>query len=514
MRLTKFTGIAAAMCLALIAGTTACGSSSGTAAGSTEALTLALGTPPVSLDPSKGGNGPTSMFQTPAYSSLLHVEGDNGTVVPALAESFNWVDNRNSQLRVTLRPDVKFADGAVLDSAAVKKSAEHFATNGSAFAYVGQAIVSVDTPDPLTVVFHLKAPDPTFPNELAETSGLGMIISPNAIDAGANLGTSTAGAGPYQLSESETVIGTTYTYVQNPNYFDESAVHYEKIVIKVIPDANTALASLQSGQVQVAYATPNGDERAKSAGLKTASFPGATAGLFLQDHGTSVPALGNADVRQAINLAIDRVSAAQVASLGTGTATAQLPVPGSLGYDADLNDVYPFDVTRAKELMARAGYADGFTLPTVVPTFLATANNLAQILASQLAEIGITMSFESVTTIGAYAAATGSGKNAATVFSTGFPLGIPSAVNVMFKPNALGNPKHEDFPSVLSAATEASALNGEEAEAQWKAINATIVREALEAPVMVEPYAYYYSDAVEGVDISKAVNPIYMTPGK
>ncbi|MDX6740216.1 ABC transporter substrate-binding protein [Actinocorallia sp. A-T 12471] len=513
MRLPSKIGIAAAACVMSVAGTAACGSS-GTSPSSSakDVLTIALGTPPVSLDPSRGGNGPTAMYQAPAYQSLLHLEGDGGTESPSLAESFKWVDARNTELQVVLRPGLKFSDGTALDAAAVKASTAHFATNGSAFAYVGQRVASVDTPDARTVVFKLKEPDPTFPNQLAETSGLGMIINPKAIADKANLGTSTAGAGPYALSTEQTVVGTTYTYLPNPHYYDKSAVKYQKIVIKVIADPNTALAALQSGQVQVAYATPAGFAQAKAAGLNTAAFPGATNGLFFQDHGKLVPALGDIDVRRAINYAIDRKSAAEAVTLGTGKPTVQLPVAGSLGHDPALEDVYPHDLAKAKELMAKAGYADGFTLPTLVPAFVPTSSNLAQTLADQLAKIGITLKLESVTTIGAYAAAQGTAKFGATVFAVGFPLGVPSAASVLFGPTAQGNPRREEFPTVMPAIKAASALSGDAAATAWQRINKTIVDEALEAPIMTEVYGYFFSKDVQGVDESIAVNPVYMAP--
>jgi peptide/nickel transport system substrate-binding protein len=517
VRILKSAGTATAACILLAAATAACGSGTpATAPGSAKGvLTIALGTPPVSLDPSRGGNGPTAMFQTPAYGSLLHLQGNGGTESPSLAESYKWVGSDNTELQVVLRPGLKFSDGTALDSAAVKASAEHFAANGSAFAYVGQEVASVETPDERTVVFKLKAPDPTFPNQLAETSGLGMIINPKAIADKADLGTSTAGAGPYELSASQTVVGTTYTYVPNPYYYDKPAVRYKEIVIKVIADPSTALAALQSGQVQVAYATPGENTQAKSAGLSIASFPGATDGLFFQDYGGMVPALGNVAVRQAINLAIDRAAAANVVTLGTGKPTAQLPVAGSLGYDAGLDKVYPYDLSKAKQLMAQAGYAKGFTLPTLVPTFVPTSDNLAQILAAQLAKIGITMKLGDVTTIGAYAAAQGTGKYSATVFAVGFPLGVPSAASVLFGPTSLGNPRHEKFPAVLPAVQTASAMGGDQAAPAWQQINSTIVNTALEAPIMTEAYAYYYSGkAVAGVDGSIAVNPVYMTPAQ
>lgn len=513
MRTSKKFGIVA-LSAVVLAGVAACGGSDSSTTSAGDVLTIALPTPPVSLDPSRGGQGHTEIYQATAYQGLLHLDGSGTTQSPSLAKSFEWADSKNTQLKIVLRDGLKFSDGTVLDSAAVKTSVEHFATNGSAFASVGAQIASVETPDATTVIFTLKASDPTFPYQLAETSGLGMIISPKAIAAKTNLGTSTVGAGPYQLSTSDSVTGSKYTYVPNKYYYDKSAVKYKKVVIKVIPDASTALAALQSGQVQIAYSTPDGNKRAESAGLKTAAFPGVTNSMYFLDDGKIVPAMANPDVRRAINFAIDRKAAAEVVTLGTGTPTAQLPPPDSFGYDAGLEEVYPFDLDKAKQLMADAGFEKGFTLPVIVPTFIPTSNNLGQVLAEQLSKIGVTLKIEGASSIGAYAAASGSGKFAASIFTLGFPLGIPSASSTLFTKNATGNPSHLDFPTVMPAIEAASALPADQAGPAWKAINKTIVDEALEAPVMNESYGYFYSKGTEGVADAAIVNPIFISPGK
>lgn len=500
--------------LALIAGTTACGSGGASSSSNGGVLTIALASPPVSLDPSRSGQGTTAIFQATAYQGLLHLEGSGINQSPSLAQSFNWIDDKNTKLRVVLRDGLKFSDGSVLDSAAVKVSAEHFATNGSPFASEGAKIESIETPDAATVIFTLKESNPTFPYQLAETSGLGMIINPKAIEGKADLGTTTAGAGPYELSAGETVSGSTYTFVPNSHYYDKAAIAYDKIVIKVIPDASTALAALQSGQVQISYATPDGAARADSAGIQTAEFPGVTNAMLFKDNGKIVPALGNADVRRAINYAIDRKAAAEVVTLGTGTPTAQLAGLDSFGYDANLQDSYPYDLEKAKHLMADAGYAEGFTLPILVPNFIPTSNNLSQVLADQLSKIGITVETEGVSTVGAYASESATEKYGATVYALALPQGIPSAVSLVFAPNAVANPGHLPFPSVLAGAQAASAVPIDESEAMWRDVNKTIVDEALEVPIFTQPYSYYYTDAVSGVADSPSMNPIYVKPNQ
>ena len=228
-----------------------CGFGAAPASGSSTkpVLTIALPSAPTSLDPSRGSGATNVQFQDPAYQGLLHAGGDGGQISPSLASSYQWLGTGNQRLKVVLRSGLQFSDGAPLNSDAVKVSAEHFASAGGQFAYVGQEVASIETPDPLTVIFDLKASDPTFPSGLAETSGLGMIISPQALTGGTNLGTTTDGAGPYELSQGQTVEGSTYTYLPNPHYYNTSGIKYSKIVIRVIsrPEHGPCRTSVRPG---------------------------------------------------------------------------------------------------------------------------------------------------------------------------------------------------------------------------------------------------------------------------
>jgi peptide/nickel transport system substrate-binding protein len=474
-------------------------------------LTIALPSPPTSLDPSKGSGATNVQFQDPAYQGLLHAGGNGGQITPSLASSYQWLGTGNQRLKIVLRPGLQFSDGAPLNSDAVKLSAEHFAAAGGQFAYVGQEVASIETPDPRTVIFDLKASDPTFPSGLAETSGLGMIVGTQGLTGTTNLGTTTDGAGPYELSQGQTVEGSTYTYVPNPHYYNPSGVKYSKIVIRVIASPNTALAALQSGQVQVAFGDPDTYREAKSSGVSAALFAGSTDGLWLDDTtGTLTPALGNEKVRQALNFAINRVAVAKAVTLGTGSPTVQMAIPGTFGYLASIERTYPYSVSKAKSLLAQAGYSHGFSLTATVPTFMPTASTLAQILSAQLAAIGVTLRIIGSTTFPSYASAQTSGNYDATVFSLPFTQGIPSAISIGFQPNAIGNPRHESYPTVLPAAQAASSLSGPKANPAWQGVNRTIVQEALEVPIETESTIDYYK-GVRGV-FSSGGNPVFMSP--
>jgi peptide/nickel transport system substrate-binding protein len=515
MRMCKSAGIVGA-CLAAVLSGVSMTADTASASSSKPVLTIAMDSPPTALDPSHGSGGSNAIFQAPAYQGLLHLEGNGAVVEPNLASSWKWIGSNNSELEVVLHHGLRFSDGTALDAAAVKASVEHFAAGVSPFAYVGKEIASVATPNNETVIFTLAAPDPTFAYDLSESVGLGFIISPKAISDNANLGTSTDGAGPYELSQSGTIEGTTYTYVPNPYYFDQSAIKYSQVVIKVIADPNTALAALQSGQVQMTYGEPANAKQAASAGFKTAAFPNSTDELTLEDDaGTLNPALANVDVRRAINYALDRPAIARAVTLGTGQPTDQMASPGTIGYKASLEKVYPYDVAKAKKLLAEGGYPHGFTMTITAPEFMAPVYQVSQIITEELGKIGINVQSTFGTTFSSYIAAQNSGKYDATVFSLPFTLGIPSTTSVVFAADGVGNPRHESYPDgVLAAMQKANALGGAAGKSAWEAINTTIVHQALQAPIETESTIYFYEKGLDGVSQQAVENPVFFTPAK
>ena len=127
------------------------------------------------------------------------------------------------------------------------------------------------------------------------------------------------------LDAAATVAGATYTYVPNPYYWDKSAVHWSKVVVKVIASPTAALEALQSGQVQVAMDQPvTSVPVANKSGLHYVDPLTLLLGLGILDRGGKISKpLGNVQVRQALNYAINRPALAKV--LGAGVRRSDHP---------------------------------------------------------------------------------------------------------------------------------------------------------------------------------------------
>jgi peptide/nickel transport system substrate-binding protein len=191
------------------------------------------------------------------------------------------------------------------------------------------------------------------------------------------------------LDSSATVAGSQYTYVPNPYYNNKSAIHFSKIIYKVISDPASALAALETGQVDATVGDPSTYAAAQAAGFKIAQAPASYFALHFMDlGGTIVPALANAEVREAMNYAINRAAIAKNILGASAKPTSELPMTS--GFDPKVANYYTYNPAKAKQLLAQAGYPNGFSFTMIIGTAATTQVDLAQAVAQNLAAVGIT----------------------------------------------------------------------------------------------------------------------------
>lgn len=382
--------LAAAAAVALTVGVAACTSSpSSSSTGSSTkggTLTTQFQGVPISLNPALGGSGGSAIFTGLAYDSLVYQTGD-GKLIPDLATKWSFNDD-NTKLTLTLRKDVTFTDGQKMDAAAVKASLEYFLGAGGGDVRYAGPVASVDAPSSDTVVITYKSAYPDGPFFLTQYWGVGSIIGPKGLADPKSLLTSSDGTGQYAYSASDSVTNSSYTYVKNAKYFNPDAQQFDKVVVKVIGDPSATLSAVTTDQVSFASVNPTTAPNAKSSGLKIVTAPFFTWGLTLADYqGTLNPALANADVRQAIAMAIDRDALAGAIGKDYTTASGQLGAAGTDGYVKGYG--IDFDATKAKSLLQKAGYGNGFTLDVLTENILDNQTTISQAIASDLGKIGI-----------------------------------------------------------------------------------------------------------------------------
>ena len=339
-------------------------------------LRMAVATDLQTLDPHRAAPA-QSYYLRPAYDSLVGRSAD-GALAPGLATGWERVDDSTWQL--TLRDDVTFADGTAFDADAVVANIERGqGVTESPSAAFYEAIGSATAVDATTVEIELGTPMPSFLDSLSNLPG--MMISPAGLDT--DLSRSSAGTGGWIYNGDASSEGVEHVYNLNAGYWDSAAQGVEEVRIVLISNNTARVNALQSGEVDIAGELADQDKATVSdAGLDVVL--GADADLLfvnlLDRDGTEATPLGDPLVREAMALAIDRVGINEALQLGAGDPDASVFVSGSPGHDPDLDARYPYDPDRARELLAEAGYGDGFSLtaPTIGP-FQTTAEAVQQL---------------------------------------------------------------------------------------------------------------------------------------
>jgi peptide/nickel transport system substrate-binding protein len=463
-----------------------------------DTLTFAYQAAPNSLDPGKV-NQAFAQYIMPAYDPLI-IKNLAGEYTPGLALSWKYTDLTNTTFEITLRDNVTFSDGAKLDAAGLKKFFEYVQKAGGAQAafFAGQ---TYEVTSPLVLTMHLAGPNPIMPEVLDQIWAIGYPISPKALDNPDALGTSTAGAGQYVLDAGQTVAGDHYVYTASKTYWNPTAIHYKKVVIKVIANPNSTLQAMQTGQVDVAvgdYTTVSG---AKSAGLQVFAVPTIWQGLGLLDRGgTMSKPLADVRVRQAINFAIDRKTITAALYGEYGIPSAQIQVPGGDGYDASLENYYDYNPAKAKELLAAAGYADGFELP-VLSTQLANIGLAAQAIVDNLAAVGIKLKLVTAADVNAYIGDLFGAKYPAAALGLGTqPIWLAGPIE--FLPTATFNPFKTNDPELIALYSQAATSTAADRAVLDRKIVGRILTEAWFAPIGYSPVFTYATTKVAGAEVS------------
>jgi peptide/nickel transport system substrate-binding protein len=412
-KVLTFAGAATALALAAVS-LVGC-SSSASKTPTLTSMTLAAPNGPNNLNPALNGNGTPLIWYTQLdYAPLIDRTAD-GKAEPDLATSWHYSSDRLSFV-LNLRKNVKFADGEKFTAAAVVNSLEYTKKN-TLFPYLSN-VKTITASGPLQVTITLTKPDPLLPFGFDQEGESGDIIAPAGLKNPKLLSTQSFGAGEYILDTKATITNSAYVYKANPNYWDKKAIHFKTFTIKVIADDNSTLAALRSGQIQAAQINSTTATAGKAAGLNLETGNSAFVGIYFADiDGKILPAMANVKVRQALEMAIDRKSITKALYGTTATPTDQYAAPGTPGYVASLETEYAYNPTKAKQLLASAGYPNGFSFPLLVQPGALNQNQMAQAVVQDWKAIGVNVTLTAPTAFPDYVSALEAGKYPATTYN-------------------------------------------------------------------------------------------------
>jgi peptide/nickel transport system substrate-binding protein len=335
---------------------------------------------------------PSASFSTEAlymanlYEPLMWINPD-GTFKPALAES--W-DTSEDGLTWTfhLRDGVKFHDGETLTADAVVKSIQRTIDMDTGAAWIWWMVDKMQAVDEKTVEITLTTPYPL--DRVAASTYAAWIMSPAAAaqDSAWFEEAREAGTGPWMLESykpDEEIVLTRFEDYWGG--WDDN--QFDKVVISIVPEQVVQAQMLEGGEVDLALSLPVETLESFRANSNFTVYEDATLFNYVGFMNTKKPPLDNKLVRQAIAYAIPYGDVVEVATGGLGEQ-ARGPVPHGLWPYSDEVFQYTYNVDKAKELLAEAGYPDGgFSLVLTHAAENLNEERFAPVIKDALAELGI-----------------------------------------------------------------------------------------------------------------------------
>jgi peptide/nickel transport system substrate-binding protein len=347
--------------------------------------------PPANLDPHFASLAPEELINHQIYNWLVILDGQNNPI-PDLATEWEMSEDGRTWT-FTIRDNVQFSDGTPLTSEDVKASFDRMRDPdvGAPTASVYGDVESIEAPDPTTVVFNLSNANPEF---VKDTADYHAAIIPKT---NTQPGEEWIGSGPFMVeryaAEDRMVL------VKNPNYWGTDAdgnqlPYLDGVTFIFSPDEGSQVAALQGGQAQfVAGLTAELAAQIEAdAALKVLNTP-SNFHLLIRIRSDREP--GNSvELRQALKMGTDIQGLIDIVRPGYATVGNLTPV-GEVYGDYYLDQAPSYDPDRATELLAEAGYADGFEM-TLYAMQYGDVNAFATAWKEQMAQIGVTVNIESI----------------------------------------------------------------------------------------------------------------------
>ncbi len=347
-------------------------------------LTIGIGVIPISMDPGFDTGSLAIFVYNQVYDTLVNVD-TKGNIQPDIATS--WKNLGPTQWEFKLRTGIKFQNGETLDAPAAMASIQRILdpANKSPWRPRIALIDHMTAPDPTTLEIFTKSPFGTLLQGL-----LTVWLVPPAYfkDKGLQgFAAAPVGSGPFKVGE---FVPSDHVRLNAWKDSWRGAPKLDSVLIRNLPEDATRVSALEAGEVDIAWAVPaeNVPELKKKGDSVIAQPIAQSMAINLQT--TQGGPMADQKVRQALNYAIDKNAINKSILGGYGRVLdGQLVGPDGFGYDPTLKE-YPYDNAKAKQLLAEAGYPNGFDV-----TFNGTVGRypkdkeIQEAIVSQLADVGV-----------------------------------------------------------------------------------------------------------------------------
>jgi peptide/nickel transport system substrate-binding protein len=316
------------------------------------------------------------------YDQLVRPAPDGVSLEPCLAETWEASDD-GLTYTFHLR-DATFHDGTPVTADDVAYCVQRAATiEGTPWGFIYSAIDTAEAPDPKTVVFHLKNVWAPFEADLAMFAA--SVFPKAAHEAqGDALFDKPIGSGPFMFESREPDVQVVLR--KNPNYWDTGKPYLDELVFKVLQDSNARMLQFQGGDLDVVTLVPFNQLEGLRADPNFVVLDDAVARIDMISINVTRPPFDDRTLRQAINYAVNKDAIIQNVAFGAGElATSFLPkMPGR----DPAAPGYPYDLAKAKELVAQSAGKDGFAAELIYVAGDSVLAQMCQLIASDLAQIG------------------------------------------------------------------------------------------------------------------------------
>jgi peptide/nickel transport system substrate-binding protein len=353
--------------------------------GPTGKLVAAINSQTITSLDAGGATVSTALFTLwPIYDGLTQIDSD-GKVQPALATAWRAVDDQTWEFTLG---DWTFHNGRAMTIDDVLGSFERYRNRDNALSALA-LFTNVETisGSGKTITFKLRTVDPAFP----ATIGHAMVTPMAELNAQGPIEffRKPIGSGPFTLVSAALDSAIVYEAAGPEHKTPRGRPKVKELELRIVPEASARWTALQSGVVDFASRIPQSQIRpAETAGFVVKRIPGTATFSYLLD--TESGPTANLKVRQAINYAIDKEGIIQAVWSGSALPDGQLLGPNALGYNPNVKP-YPYDVAKARQLLAEAGYPNGFNATLTHVNTTTSPQDVAAIVAAQLREIGITV---------------------------------------------------------------------------------------------------------------------------
>lgn len=296
---------------------------------------------------------------------LVDLHKDTGEPVPLLATSWE-ISKEGETYTFHLRKGVRFHDGTPFNAQAAVFNIERLKTPGLGVVYPHfvKPIIAVRALDDYTLQIVLDKPYAPFLNMLGHL--FFAMQSPTQVKKlGKDYEKHVIGTGPFQFVKH--VRGQYVQLKKFPDYWQKGLPLLDGVKFVAIPELSSRIAALLTGEIDITRRlSAEQIPQLEAAGLKVVRVPGLRAHYVMLN--TKVPPLDNVLVRKAMNFAVDKEAIVKNIYQGAAKVLDAIVAPGVSGYSPVMFDdagrhVYGYDPKKAKELLANAGYPNGFTLP-------------------------------------------------------------------------------------------------------------------------------------------------------